>query len=250
MTERTSGTEWTVETLRIHMSERLAMIESTHGARLEDLRAMLLERYATQTKAVDAAFVAQQTAMRTALESAERAVALALLSAEKAVTKAEAAAERRFESVNEFRSQLTDQAATFMPRTESTARHEALSERLNIETTQGANRVGAVEVRVQNLVTRQELQVVLDGVHARRIGLDEQLGKLESRVTSRLDTTAGRSAGLNQGWVYLLGALAAVGTVVGLLMTFRTADTTDTPTPTVTVTRTMPVPLDGLVTLD
>ena len=38
--------------------------------------------------------------------------------AEKAVLKAEAASERRFESVNEFRATLADQAARLMPRAE------------------------------------------------------------------------------------------------------------------------------------
>jgi hypothetical protein len=50
----------------------------------------------------DQRFVAQQEGIRTAL-----------LAAEKAVTKAETATERRFDSVNEFRAQLTEQAATF-----------------------------------------------------------------------------------------------------------------------------------------
>lgn len=39
--------------------------------------------------------------------------------AKEAVTKAEVATEKRFEGVNEFRSQLGDQARTFMPRAES-----------------------------------------------------------------------------------------------------------------------------------
>ena len=40
-----------------------------------------------------------------------------------AVQKAEAATEKRFESVNEFRSQLSDQSRTFMPRSESETLH-------------------------------------------------------------------------------------------------------------------------------
>jgi len=52
-------------------------------------------------------FVAQQEATHAAL-----------IAAEKAVTKAETAAEKRLDSVNEFRGQLRDQAATFIPRSE------------------------------------------------------------------------------------------------------------------------------------
>lgn len=100
---------------------------------LAGLDRMLQERYETQTKAVDAAFLAQQTAMQTALSAAEKAVETALLSAEKAVTKAELAADKRFESVNEFREQLNDQAATFIARTEADSRLMALSEKLETE---------------------------------------------------------------------------------------------------------------------
>lgn len=96
---------WSVDTLHQHFQRQL-----------DDMRDMLNERYATQVKAVDAAFLAQQTAMQTALTAAERAVQTALLSAEKAVGKAEVATEKRFESVNEFRAQLSDQTNGFLPR--------------------------------------------------------------------------------------------------------------------------------------
>ena len=101
--------EWTIHTLR----------ESTQQ-QLNDLRALLDERYATQTKALDAAF-----------EAAEKGVVTALASAEKAVTKAETAAERRFASVNEFRSQLADQSASFITRVEFTARLDALDNQVD-----------------------------------------------------------------------------------------------------------------------
>lgn len=50
---------------------------------------------------------------------------------DKAVIKAETAAEKRFESVNEFRLQLGDQAANFMTRREYQASHDALTEKIN-----------------------------------------------------------------------------------------------------------------------
>jgi hypothetical protein len=68
-------------------------------------------------KALDAAFLA-----------ADKAVQAALSSAKEAVAKAETAAERRFENVNEFRAQLADQAATFMPRVEAEARMTTIRE--------------------------------------------------------------------------------------------------------------------------
>lgn len=56
----------------------------------------------------------------------DKAVTAALQAAKEATTKAERAAERRFESVNEFRQQLSDQAAHFMPRAEAEQRIKTL----------------------------------------------------------------------------------------------------------------------------
>jgi hypothetical protein len=61
-------------------------------------------------------------------EAQSSAITAALLAAEKAVSKAETANERRFESVNEFRSTLSDQAATFIARTEFDAFRERYAE--------------------------------------------------------------------------------------------------------------------------
>jgi len=59
-------------------------------------------------------------------EASTRAVEAAFASAKEAVAKAELSAERRFESVNEFRAQLGDQASSFLTRREYEAKHEAL----------------------------------------------------------------------------------------------------------------------------
>lgn len=110
---------WTVDTLNYYFQNQIDEMQKSFQHRIDELQNMLQERYETQTKAVEQAFLAQQTAMQTALTAAERAVATALLSAEKAVAKAEVAADKRFESVNEFRAQLADQANTFLSRTEA-----------------------------------------------------------------------------------------------------------------------------------
>lgn len=73
----------------------------------------------------------QQRAITDALAAAEKAVAAALANADRAVNKAEVAAEKRFESVNEFRAQLTDQTATLMSRAEADAKITALSDRVS-----------------------------------------------------------------------------------------------------------------------
>lgn len=110
---------WTTDTLHVHLQRQIS-----------DMLRMLDERYATQVKAVDAAFAAQQAVLTSSLQAAERAVAVALLAAEKATLKAETAADKRFEAVNEFRSTLQDQQATFITRTEAFAAIDRNTERV------------------------------------------------------------------------------------------------------------------------
>lgn len=152
---------WTVDTLHSHLDQRLDEQSSHFDRQIESLKSLLQERYDTQTKALDAAFKAQQLAMQTAMEAAERAVA-----------KAETAAEKRFDSVNEFRAQLADQATTFLPRAEGEAALARNTERI------------------------QEL-------------------------ADRFNKSEGRGLGLNAGWIYILGAIAAIGTIVSIFLMFR-----------------------------
>lgn len=62
--------------------------------------------------------------------SQELAIAAALTGAEKAVMKAEVATEKRFDSVNEFRRTLSDQATTFLHRAEYIAQRDSLEEKV------------------------------------------------------------------------------------------------------------------------
>jgi len=79
---------------------------------------------------VDVRFLAQEKAVAAALAAQEKAVAAALAAADRAVAKAETAAERRFESQNEFRGTLADQARTFMPRSEAEQAMKGLSDKI------------------------------------------------------------------------------------------------------------------------
>jgi hypothetical protein len=88
---------WTVDTLALHYQRQL-----------DDLRDLLNERAANQRTAMDAALAA----------------------ADRATSKAELAANARFESVNEFRQTLADQAGRLMSRAEATALLEALADRM------------------------------------------------------------------------------------------------------------------------
>jgi len=165
---------WTVDTLHQHLTERsellaaafrqqlldqrdqllrqAAELRASVAERFADMRAMLDERYLTQTRALDGAFLAQQTAVRTAMEAAEKAVQAALVSAEKAVGKAELAADKRWESINEFQQQLSEQTATLRAQTDANARRIAeLELRLTsrLDTEQGS-RAGGSQTRAED----------------------------------------------------------------------------------------------------
>jgi hypothetical protein len=157
--------------LKESIRERLAAMNDLRAA--DDLR--YEQRFQAQTKALDAA-----------LAAAKEAVQTAMVAAEKATTKAESAAEKRFEAVNEFRAQLADQAATFIPRVESEARVSAIVELFDSKYTA--------------LIDRMDV------------------------LTQANAASQGRSAGLGAGWNYLvglIGLIVAVLTIVGIIIGTR-----------------------------
>jgi hypothetical protein len=83
----------------------------------------LRDHIAAQLAAMDLRYQQRFDAQTTAINAA-------LLAAKEAVGKAETATERRFESVNEFRQTLTDQAGTFVARVEFEVERKATAERI------------------------------------------------------------------------------------------------------------------------
>lgn len=88
--------------------------------------ATVSERLAALDRLMEAKFVTFQVLV----DSQAEKVALALSAADKAVSKAETATEKRFESVNEFRASLADQATNLVPRAEFVTKTEAIVEKL------------------------------------------------------------------------------------------------------------------------
>jgi hypothetical protein len=171
---------WTVDTLHKYTVQRI-----------DDLVTLLDERHQAQVKATEAAFAAQQAAMRTAFDAADKAVQAALIAVERASDKAEEASNKRFESVNEFRSQLAAQTATFISRAEYSVQHKALDEKV--------------------------------------ISIADAVRQLELRLTSRLDLLKGSDAGTKQSegdrrlgsaaiaqWAAL--ALIGIGVIVSIVV--------------------------------
>jgi hypothetical protein len=103
-------------------------------------------------------------------------------------------------------------------------RDKMLDERKHEQDKQVTTALTAINER---LGTMNELRGALDDFARRTISREEYDAAHDAlvlRVTelaSRLDRSEGRGSGLNAGWIYLLGAIAAAGTVVSLLLAFR-----------------------------
>ncbi len=142
--------------------EQLLTVHLTHlqeqvNRRLEAVYADRDARFAAIQIQLDQRFAVEAEARQTALETATEAIRAALRAAETAVNKSETSTEKRFEGVNEFRQQLADQTRSFPTRDETAAQLAAVN-----------------------------------GITARNT---DALKDLELRLTSRLDTAAGRSGG-------------------------------------------------------
>jgi hypothetical protein len=110
---------WTTDTLHAHLMHLLTERQLRYEQRFEAQEQRHAERAESIETRFEGRFEAQEKAFTAAIEAAERAVG-----------KAEMASEKRFDSVNEFRATLTDQAATLMPRSEAETRFSALNEKL------------------------------------------------------------------------------------------------------------------------
>lgn len=93
---------------------------------LREMEESIARRLESLDRLTDSKFITH----RILLDSQADKVALALAAADKAVSKADAATERRFESVNEFRQTLTDQATSFVRREQFEAQQAAVTERV------------------------------------------------------------------------------------------------------------------------
>jgi hypothetical protein len=224
---------WTIDSLKEATANQITALGLQFQQQIDDLRSLLDERYETQT-----------AANRVAFDAAEKAVQTALLSAEKAVVKAEVAADKRFDAVNEFRGQLNDQAQTFMPRAEADTRLMSLTEKIDTglarnverirsvelrletqpthaETQLATTRINDMEVRMQGLISRAEIDTLNNSSISRTTGITERITALELSFTKRLEHGAGEQQGTAAGVVDRRASanliIAVLGAVIAAL---------------------------------
>jgi cobalamin biosynthesis Mg chelatase CobN len=147
--------------------------------------------FAANEKAIVAAFVANEKLVTAAFNANEKATSAALAAAKEAVAKAEAASEKRFESVNEFRGQLKDQAASFVTRDEYSAKHDSLSDKLDAATELFSDR------------------------------LDRATRELNSSISSLAASRAtneGKALGRTELWALIVAAATVIALLAGLYL--------------------------------
>ncbi len=168
------------------LNEARAVNDLALAAALQSVRDLSTE----QDRRYEQRFVQQETAVSLALtrvdkefhehiNSVRTETSAALAAADKAITKSEASTEKQFGAVNEFRTQLADQATRFMPRIEA------------------EQRIGQAGEKIA--------------------GLEHRCADDTARINSRLDKTAGTSEGAEKYRATLFAVLAAGATVVGLV---------------------------------
>ncbi len=173
------NSQWSLDTLRLAFLERMEEMDRRIACELSAIRDLSEQREAALDQrlhrqfdsiesvakerdkawrdmlvafqsAVDARFVATTAAQQSALESAKEAI-----------LTARTANEKRFDSVNEFRGQMADQARTFMPRGEANAMIQS-----------NQDKIDALDKRLQNLNLEQR------DTRGRNAGLDAAWGYL------------------------------------------------------------------------
>lgn len=107
----------------------------------------------------------------------------------------------KFESVNEQRGQLHDQATTFMRRDESLSRHDRSTEM-----------IAALGQRLES-----EVKQLRDRFEAENKQLRDRHESDMAVVNSRLDLTAGQSRGVDKAWGFIVAGAGLLATIVGLV---------------------------------
>lgn len=128
------------------VDKQVGRLKELHATLINENDRRYTERFIAQEKAVDVALITVNRAMDIAIAKVDKEfhehlqqvrteTLTAFTASEKAIAKAETASEKRFESVNEFRGQLSDQAASFMSRLEAEAKFTGLMEKVDGLTT-------------------------------------------------------------------------------------------------------------------
>jgi hypothetical protein len=235
---------WNLATLDMYFTKVMDERDRAYQQRWEGSERAMVLAFNAAKEAVAAALQAQKDAVSTGFAAQDKAVAAALAAADRALTKAESASEKRFDSVNEFRAQLSDQAASFVPRVEFNRALEAVTERMEATgkvsearisdlrmAGEGAGRLIMEKLDLNHTSLESRIETTSKASlerHDRVMAvLNEKMESMHGNFSERLDdlrssrdTTVGKTSGVTTGWTVLVGAIGLVATVLFIVMQF------------------------------
>jgi hypothetical protein len=168
---------WTVDTLLAYWKDRHT-----------DLQLQMEQRFTAQQRALEAAMAAQGAAINAALAASD-----------KSADKTEKAMNDRFAAVNEFRQTLSDQAATFVHRTEVDAMYSRNTE------------------RIQDVADRVDKMAEKNVVISQYDQLAAQIRQLSERVTR----AEGKGSGMQTSWVVAVAVITIVIALAALYINYH-----------------------------
>jgi hypothetical protein len=154
------------------------------NARIADMELRQQQRFDAQTKAVDAAIIAQRAA-----------VDAALIAANQATAKAETATDIRFQAVNEFRGQLADQATRFITRVEVEA-----------AILRNTERIAELAAKLEHFADKSLV-----------VGEYDQLTTKLDNIGNRVTRFEGKGKGMQASWAI---AVALITMIIGIIAVY------------------------------
>lgn len=174
--------------------------------RFVDFRQQMLDR-----------LTASKAEIAIALEAADKGITGAMSAAERAAAKAELAADKKY-----LEAQIEALKQAFMAqmgaqRDASVSALAAANLAVSKQEVTTEKRFESVDV-FRNALFEQLKQFVIKSENDFRfLAMNDKVETL----TKSMDETRGRGAGRNDAWVYSIGALAALGAVVGIILAFN-----------------------------
>ena len=165
-------------------------------------------------------FQSLQLAAQNANSEQQKAIDAALLAADRAVSKSEVATEKRFESVNEFRAQLSDQVATFISRSEYALSHTALSEKMEAITQRQEIKSNEIKDQISGLIPRLEFVGIISSINEKVNSSLERIDEKLNISIARLDITQGKVVGAAASRDIIMAAAVIVSIVVSIVLHF------------------------------
>lgn len=210
LSETVNRTPTVIQTEISHLRELL-------GQRMDAMQNLLDERYTTQTKALDAAFANQQIALAAVDASTERRFGdIAAQQAEAAgriatfITRREydTASQAQLGILQEIRERLGTLASQVVPRAETDAWREALTDKLNASAGRNAEEIRALTTRIDRGEGSASGQQLVTGSPFDAAALQQAADANRSAASARIIATV--IAGVS--------ALVAVITVIALIL--------------------------------